>query len=79
MDALVATYANNPDVPHNDERPEIISLNGAFTSVAVFIILLRIVVRTTIVKHIALEDYLMIAAGVFAAAFSAMNIVGALP
>lgn len=76
METLVALYANNPNVPHNSEQPEIISLNIAFIAVTIAIVTLRIVVRTFIVKHVALEDYLMIAAGVFGVAFSSLNIAG---
>ena len=76
MDTLVAIYADNPNVPHNSKQPEIIKLNIAFIAFTDSIILLRILVRARIVKHVAAEDYLMVAAGVFATTFSAMNIVG---
>ena len=73
---LLALYADNPNVPHNDERPAIIKLNAAFLAVTDSIIILRLLVRWRIVKHIAVDDHLMIAAGVFTTAFLAMNIVG---
>jgi hypothetical protein len=76
METLVALYAQNPNVPHNSEVPAIISLNAAFLAVTTSIIALRVVVRTFIVKHVALEDWLMVAAGVFGATFSALNIAG---
>ncbi|ETN36845.1 uncharacterized protein HMPREF1541_07832 [Cyphellophora europaea CBS 101466] len=78
METLVQIYANNPSVPHNNEQPSIIKLNAAFIVFTDSIIILRILVRARIVKHIATEDYLMVAAGLFATAFSAMNIVGKL-
>jgi hypothetical protein len=73
---LLTLYANNPNVPHNNEQPAIIKLNAIFLAVTDSIIILRVLVRLTIVKNIAIEDYLMVAAGFFATAFSAMNIVG---
>lgn len=76
MDTLVAIYASNPDVPHNSVQPEILTINIAFITFTTSIIILRLLVRARIVKHVALEDYLMVAAGLFATAFSAMNIVG---
>lgn len=76
METLVSIYANSPKVPHNDVHAEIISLNIAFIAVSSSIVFLRVVVRTLIVKHVALDDYLMIAAGIIAAAFSAMCIAG---
>lgn len=79
METLVQLYANNPNVPHNSLQPEIIRLNSAFIAFTASIIILRILVRARIVKHVALEDYLMVAAGLFATAFSAMNIVGTYP
>lgn len=78
METLVQIYASNPNVPHNSVQPEIIRLNVAFIAFTDSIIILRILVRARIVKHVALEDYLMVAAGLFATAFSAMNIVGML-
>lgn len=76
METLVAIYANNPNVPHNTLQPEITRLNSAFIAFTNTIIIVRILVRARIVKHVALEDHLMVAAGVVATAFSAMNIVG---
>jgi hypothetical protein len=76
METLVQIYANNPNVPHNSLQPQIIRLNSAFIAFTDVIIIIRILVRARIVKHVALEDHLMIAAGLFATAFSAMNIVG---
>lgn len=76
METLVSIYASNPNVPHNSVQPGILRLNIAFIAFTDSIIILRLFVRASIVKHVALEDYLMVAAGLFATAFSAMNIVG---
>lgn len=76
METLVAIYGSNPNVPHNSVQPEIKTLNIAFIVFTDSIIILRLLVRARIVKHVALEDYLMVAAGLCATAFSAMNIVG---
>ena len=76
METLVQIYASNPSVPHNTLQPEIIRLNSTLIAFTDAIIIVRILVRARIVKHVALEDYLMVAAGIVATAFSAMNIVG---
>jgi hypothetical protein len=63
-------------LPHDSEVGEIYRVNIAFICVNSVIIIIRLLVRALVVKHIAVDDYLMVAAGVFADAFSAMAIVG---
>lgn len=64
-------------LPHNSSVGEIYRLNIAFIAVTSVIIGIRLIVRVFVVKHVAVDDYLMVAAGLFANAFSAMAIVGA--
>jgi hypothetical protein len=72
----------NPDqfhgalLPHNSLTGEIHRLNIAFIAVTATFIGVRLVVRAFVVKHVAADDYLVVAAGLFATAFSAMAIVG---
>jgi hypothetical protein len=73
---LLPTLHNSPAVPHNSVQPEILRLNIAFITVTSCFIIARVLVRTSLVKHFAIEDYLMVAAGVFATSFSTMAIVG---
>jgi hypothetical protein len=79
METLITLYADNPNVPHNDTRGQIVTLNAVFIAFTVTIIITRLLVRSLIVRHVLFEDYLMALAGVFATAFSAMNIVGEFP
>jgi len=65
-------------LPHNSSVGELYRLNVSFIAVTSVIIGIRLVVRIFIVKHVAVDDYLMVAAGLFATAFSAMAIVGTL-
>jgi uncharacterized membrane protein YozB (DUF420 family) len=70
---------NVPDsafLPHNTLVGEIYRVNIAFIAVTALIIGVRLIVRGAVVKHVAVDDYLMVAAGVFAIAFSGMAIVG---
>ena len=67
---------NSPTVPHNSLQPEIRRLNIAFIAVTNTFIISRILVRVFITKKVGFEDYLMIAAGLFATAFSATAISG---
>jgi hypothetical protein len=73
---LLPVLHNSPAVAHNSVQPEILRLNIAFIAVTSCFIIARVLVRTFLVKHVAIEDYLMVAAGLFATAFSAMAIVG---
>ncbi|EXJ95388.1 hypothetical protein A1O1_00509 [Capronia coronata CBS 617.96] len=63
-------------LPHNSSVGELYRLNIAFIAVTSTIIGLRLVVRIFVVKHVAADDFLMVAAGLFATTFSAMAIVG---
>lgn len=65
-------------LPHDSSVGEIYRLNIAFIAVTSSIIAVRLIVRAFVVKHVAVDDYLMVAAGLFANAFSTMAIVGAL-
>jgi hypothetical protein len=72
----------NPDqfhgefLPHDSLTGELKTLNICFIAVTSLFIGLRLIVRAFVVKHVAADDYLMVAAGLFATAFSAMAIVG---
>jgi hypothetical protein len=63
-------------LPHDNAVGEIYKVNISFIAVTSLIIGLRLVVRGFVVKHVAVDDYLMVAAGLFSTAFSAMTIVG---
>ncbi|KAK4948100.1 hypothetical protein LTR10_013154 [Elasticomyces elasticus] len=63
-------------LPHNSLTGEIYRLNIAFIAVTSTFIGVRLIVRGFVVKHVAADDYLIVAAGLFATAFSAMAIVG---
>lgn len=63
-------------LPHDNAVGEIYKVNISFIAVTSLIIGLRLVVRGFVVKHIAVDDYLMVAAGLFSTAFSTMTIVG---
>lgn len=63
-------------LPHDSYVGELCRLNIAFIAVTTTIIGLRLMVRGFVVKHVAADDFLMVAAGLFATAFSAMGIVG---
>ncbi len=73
---LIPALHESPTVPHNSLQPEILRINVAFIAITCTFIILRVIVRSFLVKHVALEDYLMIASGAFAWAFSAMAIAG---
>lgn len=73
---LIPVLAHSTSVPHNDEQPAIIKLNIAFIAFTSVFILSRIAVRALIVKHLSLDDYLMLGAGAFAVVLSAMSIYG---
>lgn len=73
---LIPVLHNSDRVPHNSLQPEIVRLNIAFIVVTSSFIVGRVLVRILLVKHAAIEDFLMVAAGIFATAFSAMAIVG---
>jgi hypothetical protein len=66
----------NPNADHSNIQPYIRRLNISFIVLSCFIIGLRTLVRAMLVKHVAIEDYLMLAAGVSATAFFALNIMG---
>jgi len=76
MDPLIFL---NPNNPHDSLVPEIVRLNSAFIAVACLVIGLRLFVRVFMVKHVVIEDYLMVAAGITYVAFSGMNLLGTLP
>lgn len=61
---------------HDSTVPEIRKLNAAFIGVTTLVIGLRMFVRLRLLKHTGLDDILMLLAGVFAIAFSAMCILG---
>ncbi|KAL2440776.1 hypothetical protein ABEF95_005959 [Exophiala dermatitidis] len=63
-------------LPHDSYVGELYRLNIAFIAVTSTIIGIRLMVRIFVVKHVAADDFLMLAAGLFATAFSAMAIVG---
>ncbi|EXJ89155.1 hypothetical protein A1O3_02219 [Capronia epimyces CBS 606.96] len=63
-------------LPHDSSVGELYRLNIAFIAVTSAIIALRLIVRIFVVKHVSADDFLMVAAGLFATAFSAMAIVG---
>ena len=63
-------------LPHDNAVGEIYKVNISFIAVNSVIIGLRLMVRVFVVKHVAIDDYLMVLAGLFSAAFSAMTIVG---
>ena len=63
-------------LPHDSSVGEIYRVNIAFICVNTIIILIRLVVRGFVVKHVAVDDYLMVAAGICADIFSALAIVG---
>lgn len=75
---LIPALHESPTVPHNSLQSEILRINAAFIAITCTFIILRVLVRALVVKKLALEDYLMIASGAFAWAFSAMAIVGKL-
>ncbi|KIW88593.1 uncharacterized protein Z519_10639 [Cladophialophora bantiana CBS 173.52] len=63
-------------LPHDSYVGEIYRVNISFICVNSVIIIIRLIVRAFVVEHVAVDDYLMVAAGLFADAFSAMSIVG---
>ena len=71
---LITALHNSPTVPHNTLAPEIRRLNIAFIAITDTFIISRILVRVFLTKKVALEDYLMVAAGLFATAFSSTAI-----
>jgi hypothetical protein len=73
---LIPALHDSDSVPHNSLQPEILRVNIAFIVITCTFIILRIAVRLLLVKHVALEDYLMVGAGLFATAFSAMAMTG---
>lgn len=64
-------------LPHDSYVGELYRINISFICVDSVIIILRLFVRGFVVKHVAVDDYLMVAAGILADVFSAMAIVGA--
>ena len=69
-------HINNPNVDHTNTQPFILALNLSFISIVAFVIALRTLVRVFLVKHVAIEDYLMIGAGLSAIAFFSLNVAG---
>ncbi|KAJ9609042.1 hypothetical protein H2200_006813 [Cladophialophora chaetospira] len=63
-------------LPHDSYVGEIYRVNIAFICANSIIILIRLAVRGFVVKHVAVDDYLMVAAGLCANVFSALAIVG---
>ena len=63
-------------LPHGSNVGELYRINIAFICVNSLIILIRLVVRGAVVGHVAVDDYLMVAAGLCADVFSALAIVG---
>ncbi|KIX05878.1 uncharacterized protein Z518_03851 [Rhinocladiella mackenziei CBS 650.93] len=63
-------------LPHDSSVGEIRILNIVFIAVTSVIIIVRLIVRAFVVKHVTVDDYLMVAAGLFDTAFSVMAIVG---
>jgi hypothetical protein len=65
-------------LPHDSMVGELHRLNISFIVATSAFIAVRLIVRAFVVKHVAADDYLMVAAGLFATAFSTMAIVGML-
>ncbi|OCT44074.1 integral membrane protein [Cladophialophora carrionii] len=63
-------------LPHDSYVGEIYRVNISFICVNSVIIFVRLIVRAFMVKHVAVDDYLMVAAGLCADVFSALAIVG---
>lgn len=63
-------------LPHDNAVAEIYQVNISFIAVTSLVIGLRLAVRAFAVKHVAVDDYLMVGAGLFSTAFSVMVIVG---
>ncbi|KIW72896.1 hypothetical protein PV04_01057 [Phialophora macrospora] len=63
-------------LPHDSYVGEIYRVNISFICVTSIIIIVRLIVRAFMVKHVAVDDYLMVAAGLCANVFSALAIVG---
>jgi hypothetical protein len=63
-------------LPHDSYVGEIYRVNISFICVISIIIIVRLIVRAFMVKHVAVDDYLMVAAGLCANVFSALAIVG---
>lgn len=66
----------NPDADHSSKQSSIIAYNSAAIAIATLTILLRLGVRALLVKHVLVEDYLILAAGATAVALSALIIAG---
>lgn len=66
-------------LPHDSLVGELHRLNIAFIVVTSVFIGVRLIVRGFVVRHVAADDYLMVAAGLFATAFSTMAIIGRRP
>lgn len=63
---------------HDSAVGEVYLVNIAFIAVTVVIVGVRLVVRGLVARYVGADDYLMLAAGFFSVAFSAMNIFGTL-
>jgi hypothetical protein len=63
-------------LPHDSYVGELRRVNIAFICANSVIIIVRLIVRGFVVKHVAVDDYLMVAAGLCADVFSALAIVG---
>jgi hypothetical protein len=66
----------NPDADHSSIQSSIIAYNIAAIAIVVITLSTRICVRALIVKHVLMDDYLMLAAGIFAIALSSLIIAG---
>lgn len=74
----VLRNVNNPDADHRNTQSSIIAYNVAAIAIATLTVLMRMGVRTFIVKQVLVEDYLMLAAAAAAVALSSLIIVGML-
>ncbi|RMZ87274.1 hypothetical protein DV736_g5504, partial [Chaetothyriales sp. CBS 134916] len=73
---LLTLYANNPNIPHDDQKASIINLNAAFIAITDSVIVLRLLARWRIVEQVAVDDYLMALACLCTTALSTLSIVG---
>ncbi|RMZ83984.1 hypothetical protein DV737_g1279, partial [Chaetothyriales sp. CBS 132003] len=73
---LLTLYANDPNIPHDDQKASIVNVNATFIAVTDSVIVLRLLARWLIVERVAVDDYFMALAGLFTTALSTSSIVG---
>jgi hypothetical protein len=74
--ADVLKNIGNPDADHSNISHLLVIFNIVAISLTCLIVFSRTLVRALIVKHVALEDYLMVVAGLAAVSLSTMVIIG---